>query len=581
MTGQTRMREKTRAAGIPTPKKVEETEEHGRLKDVLMAILKSSEFRCDRDVSLNFSGQKNDSGQLLEERSIDVVAFGHRAGRRFLLIFECKSGGKVSDLNQKMSSWDADIARMREGKAQIVSSGENTITETDFKADSIKVCIVFGKNTKRERFDNLELTLRGRGFFAWDDLALSYYKKTSETVGKTLKYHIMKEFGVTLEPTGTQTVDAIQIRQGDLEMFVFGAKPSTLLRIGYVSRRASGRPEGYQRILNKDRISKISQFLSSRGALLPNAIIIAFDNDPAIQEMIKFERGKLSLPRAYCCAWIIDGQHRVYGFLNTPYAEMDEDDPEEVFMLPVVAFRRLDPIMQNSTFVSINLHQKKIDPALLCDLSTALRNWESELTWPSLLVKELNDCPPLKNRVKIRELDEGRPISITSFARYGLLEGLLGYDPRTRSYNGRLYAYSPFNTKEPVDSEANKRVFKQQLEVLTRFFDAVATNTNEIDPEKDPWHNAKQYSLVRPTGVNALLLVLSRIMLKYPKLEDDMHKNFETYLRPLRKVNFRRAYVVKQGGGWKGFRKMANVVLRKLNKENRDKLRLFGKKDKK
>ena len=565
MTRKTSTKTRGKSPSRTSTKKVEETAEHARLKAALTDIIRSSGLKFDSEIALNLSGNCDENGKLIDERSIDVVAYGSRERKSFLLVFECKGGTKLKEINQKISSWEADIEKIRNGKAKIVSSEENSIKESDFgKFDDIRVCYVFGNGIDRERFNELASILTGRGFYAWDNSALTYYKKTAGTVGKALKYQILREFGVSLESTGSFSAEAIQIRQGELEMFVFGAKPSILLKVGYVSRRASGKPNAYQRILNRDRIAKLSKFLSSRDALLPNAIIIAFDSEPNVQNEIKYDNGKLSFPRTYCYAWIIDGQHRVFGFLNTTFAEMDDDDSEQVFELPVVAFRKLDPVVQNRTFVSINYNQKKIDPTLLCDLATALHDMQNELTWPSLLVEELNSLLPLKDQVKIKEVDKGKPISISSFARYGLLEGLLGYDQKNRSYNGALYSYSPFEPKASIDSQANQDSLKKQVDLLRRYFDAVAQNTRKEDSEQDPWRNTKKYSLLKPTGINALLLVLSRIMEKYPKIESDIHQDLCTYLRPLKKVNFTREYVVRQGGGWKGFRKLANVMLRTL-----------------
>ncbi|HLF31636.1 MAG TPA: hypothetical protein VI566_11490, partial [Xanthomonadales bacterium] len=111
-------------------------------------------------------------------------------------------------------------------------------------------------------------------------------------------------------------------------------------------------------------------------------------------------------------------------------------------------------------------------------------------------------------------------------------------------------------------------------------FPRSSNTSNTKDPTKDPWMNWRKYALLKPTGINALLLVLSRVLEKYPSGERDIGKDFPTYLNPLRKMRFTRASVVKQGGGWKGFRNLANAMIRRLNSENGDALRLFGAKEK-
>lgn len=561
-------------------KAIHETAEHARLKLAIKNIAKTSGFKFDTEVALNFTGYRDSNDRLIDERSIDVAVFASGGGKASLLIFECKGGSDLKEVNKKLSAWEADIDKIRQGKAKIVGSEDNTLEESGLsKFSDIRVCYVFGRGTDPQRYEQLAKILRGRGFYAWDITAVTYYSKTAETIRKAAKYQILREFDVSLESDDLYGEQAIQLTQGNLEMFVFGAKPSALMKIAYVYRRASGKPSAYQRIVSKERIERISNFLRSKGALLPNAIIIAFDNEASIQKQIRYEEGKLYFPNRYCSAWIIDGQHRVFGFIGTRY-ETDEDDSAPTFKVPVVAFKRMDLIPQNRTFVSINYNQKKIDPNLLCDLATQLPDLNNELTWPSLLVAQVNRLETLKDRVKISELHKGRPITITSFARFALLEGLLGYDRKTRSYRGPLYAYAPFNPKASVNNTFNRKSMNRQVALLQRYLAAVRKNTSRPDENKDPWRNTQRYSLLKPTGMNALLLVLSRVMEKYPNLDSDMHKSLETYLKPLRKVTYARASVAKQGGGWKGFRNLANAMLRKLNAGNGDGLRLFGQREK-
>jgi hypothetical protein len=73
-------------------------------------------------------------------------------------------------------------------------------------------------------------------------------------------------------------------------------------------------------------------------------------------------------------------------------------------------------------------------------------------------------------------------------------------------------------------------------------------------------------------------MLLSRILLKYP----DAGLDFDDYLRPLTTVSFKRDAIAKQGGGWKGFRNVANILVRKINKgkSRKKKLARYGKKDK-
>ncbi len=285
--------------------------------------------------------------------------------------------------------------------------------------------------------------------------------------------------------------------------------------------------------------------LGIKSELNPNAIIIVFDNEKKIQDKIKYDKKELEFyfPLNYCSAWIIDGQHRVFGFLNTKYEKCAVED-EGIFKLPVVAFKQLEESKQAEIFVDINYNQKKIDPSLFCDLATITKDLKNKITWPSLLVSKLNKIEPLVNKIKISESDKTRSISLSSFSKSKGMETLLKFNKQKNEYNGLLYKYAPFDANLKFEEIKNQEAFKKQLDLLARFFRAVEKNTRTDDENKNPWNNKKDYALLKATGINALLLVLDRIFEKDPQMEKDLDK----YLKPLKNINFEREYVASMGG---------------------------------
>jgi len=365
-------------------------------------------------------------------------------------------------------------------------------------------------------------------------------------------------------------------------MYLGCIHPGQLLKIAYVVRRASQKTYAYQRLLNKDRINAIGEFISSPSpqAFLPSAVIAVFDSDSQVRASLKYdaEKQELTVPLMYCSAWMIDGQHRAYGFLGTKYEEWTEEKFES-FDLPVILFAELDPVVQTETFININYYQKRIKAGLLCDLTTLTKDLQHKLTWPSLLGSELNSDSgsPLRNKVKVSELHGRRPIGLSSLAQYGLLETLLGYKEKTHSYTGPLFNYAHFDRSAPFASEANQRAFRRQTTLIIRFLRGVHRNTKKPNPQADPWQNTSDYALLKPTGINALFMLLAKILQKHPNAGLD----FDNYLKPLRSVIFKRNYVAKKGGGWKGFRGFANTMIKKVNKrEKNNPLMLYGEKEK-
>jgi len=134
----------------------------------------------------------------------------------------------------------------------------------------------------------------------------------------------------------------------------------------------------YQRLLVPSRLKGIGEFID-KGGYFPNTVIVNFD-DSNKKNRVQFEQaaggsdntktklGYLTIPNAYCIAYIIDGQHRVYGYAGSKYKDTNT--------IPVVAFNGLPSDEQLKIFMDINEHQKAVSPGLRLDLNEDL-NWDS------------------------------------------------------------------------------------------------------------------------------------------------------------------------------------------------------------
>ena len=139
-----------------------------------------------------------------------------------------------------------------------------------------------------------------------------------------------------------------------------------LLDIAYVLRIESGQKKAYQRFLDKNRLFKIAKFLED-GKTIKNSIVLALDNSSKFSEKkvrwghvptFGSQIGLLKIPRQYASAWVIDGQHRLYGFARA------EHDLQKS-LLSVVALQTHSRTEEAETFVDINKNQKPVDPNLL------------------------------------------------------------------------------------------------------------------------------------------------------------------------------------------------------------------------
>ncbi|WP_303066832.1 DGQHR domain-containing protein [Alistipes indistinctus] len=163
--------------------------------------------------------------------------------------------------------------------------------------------------------------------------------------------------------------------------YSFSIEPEKLLKIGYVLHRNKANKKmmpTYQRLLiKKTRLKAIQEFVED-GGFFPNSIIININADgrslkfdqAANQEDNHISRiGILHLPKKYRSAYIIDGQHRLYGYADSEYKSKN--------CIPVVAFVNLDRKEQVQLFMQINENQKPVPKNLRNTLNSDLL-WNSD-----------------------------------------------------------------------------------------------------------------------------------------------------------------------------------------------------------
>ena len=115
--------------------------------------------------------------------------------------------------------------------------------------------------------------------------------------------------------------------------------------------------------------------------------------------------GILYLPPIYASAWIIDGQHRLYGYA---YARDSGGFNADTTVLPVLAFENLPADKEMNLFIDINSKQVKVSTGLLVELYSGL-HWRSpdpEEAFQALLARiasRLNSekTSPLYDRVVV------------------------------------------------------------------------------------------------------------------------------------------------------------------------------------
>ena len=389
----------------------------------------------------------------------------------------------------------------------------NDITQSIRKHYGKKLRVSFLLVTKNMTWNSKDEKLasenRKYGFFFWKETDLEAYTNLTNQLGESARFQMYAILfsGKEVTEIGDIEVPAIYGGKGKNKYYSFIIQPEKLLRVAYVHRREESNSaevsETYQRMVKKSKLEKICKFINRPG-FFPNNIIINFTKEP------KFERknkvgdivyGILKFPRYYGSAWVIDGQHRLFGYSETKKKATDT--------LPVVAFVKLKPVQQARLFVDINKEQTPVTSNLLWDLYPDIYSDVEEEEYQilraiSLVMKQLNSQSdsPLHKHIYIPSVPRG-PKGVTNLTMASVCEGLRE-NRLIDKEEGLLYKE---NYKDTVNFAS--KIIKAYFEVIAKSF-----------PED--WKKGNKGLLRTNIGIRIFLVILRQLIryLKYQGLEN-------------------------------------------------------------
>lgn len=336
------------------------------------------------------------------------------------------------------------------------------------------------------------------------DNDLDYYLKLTALIGPAARHQLQAEIFSDQPIEGLKhTVPAVRGRVGSRRFFQFSVDPDTLLKIAFVSHRArldADTVTAYQRMLKPAKLKAIRQYIDG-GGVFPTNIVINFRSkrrfDTSDNLNANLSIGTLYLPTTYKSAWIIDGQHRLYGFAGSKWSASTQ--------LPVLAYEQLPPDEEARMFVDINNRQTRVSQNLLVQLMSELL-WDSPVASDSyyallsrtvaVLGKQLGS--PLRGRT-VQEGEKQSPDRPLTTA--GLYEGLRKTNLVGTIKKGVLDP-GPLYEKDSVTA------LQRTVAVLSSYFRLFA----EALPDHWARGNADGGYLCTNNGVTALLLVLEAIL---------------------------------------------------------------------
>lgn len=305
-----------------------------------------------------------------DKHQLDVVAIGDEA----IFVVECKATENIRPASFKKEIDDMRLYKDGVMKALRQIYGENKKVKFIFATRNY----TFSEGCEDEK------RLAENRIFQFTDNTYDYINSLIKAYRTTVIYQF---YGLMFRHERINNVKiripALKGTMGGHTYYMLSMEPATLLKIGFVLHRTRANTQitmpTYQRLLVPSRLKGIGEFIDKKKGYFPNSVIINFDNSER-KNRIQFDLasggsddtrtklGYLTIPNAYCIAYIIDGQHRVYGYAGSKYKDTNT--------IPVVAFDGLPSDEQLRIFMDINEHQKAVSPSLRLDLNEDL-NWDS------------------------------------------------------------------------------------------------------------------------------------------------------------------------------------------------------------
>ncbi|MBI4293125.1 MAG: DGQHR domain-containing protein [Betaproteobacteria bacterium] len=346
---------------------------------------------------------------------------------------------------------------------------------------------------------------------------MQYFDSFIRHMGPAGRFQFLAEYldGQTIPELSDIRIPATRGTLGKHKFYSFLTTPRHLLKIAFVNHLALNHPDGrpaYQRMVAPSRIREIGNFVKHGGFFPTNLLInftekIRFDllpNKENSDSNIKF--GWLYLPNKYKSAWVIDGQHRLYG-----YSHIDEKYWDQ--SIAVIAFEGMDTKDEADLFVTINHKQKSVPRSVIVALQADLK-WGSDEPAERLsalcsrLTKTLNSDPtsPLFQRFSSQGVvaKENQSLTMPEVVNGLKRSGLIG----RMLHKGLL---SPGPLSGATDEDTNDRARR----VLNGYFAKI----REAHPQR--WEAARAAYISTNPGIRAQLLLLAEVI-RYTNKKDDI-----------------------------------------------------------
>lgn len=260
------------------------------------------------------------------------------------------------------------------------------------------------------------------------------------------------------------------VRQGEHTFYSLTLPSEVLARTCFVIKRDEDPKEGFQRELDQKRAKEIAAYIDNGLGTIPSSIVLSAQEEAELQYDSK--RKGLSFNVSNRSFLIIDGQHRVYGFMLA----------KKAIRIPVIIYDGLSKRDETRLFIDINSKQKGVSTELLLDIKK-LADYENK---EEEFLREIYDnffrasASVLYNRLSPSSKASGKITRTTFNAALKPLVRTFGEKSELEIYqilNNYLFAFreSVFVRYDLNDQLFNNTVFR----AICGFFPIVASKVKD------------------------------------------------------------------------------------------------------
>lgn len=336
--------------------------------------------------------------------------------------------------------------------------------------------------------------------------------------------------------------NVIEVNQKGGAFFIAALPAKQLVEISYSDVRRLAKEErdierylGIQRPIDPKRVNDIRDYIDSPDPYFPTGVILAVDERCAEYDA---ERGHLTLTEYIPdrddldseyepipltkVAKILDGQHRLAGFLDKDGNYRHEVDLDGSFMMNVSIFIGADLATQAQIFAKVNLAQTKVNRSLVYDLESLAATRSPFKTCHNIAVAldELENSPFQERIKRLGVITPGRTSETITQAAF--VEALVRFiskrpfEDRNLLLDGRRLP--------PITEKENLECPFRYLFVEERDLDIAENIVNYFNAIKDRWPKSWE-DTSRNSGflpkTNAFRAFMRYLRREYPRLRSD------------------------------------------------------------